>query len=591
MKLTPDGQAQINAAHEKLKQVRASKTVSFSKPAKMLRQEFVGLDKKVTPVKARYYQVQGIFHLLLMKRLILGDGTGIGKTFQALGALCYLWEKEPDNRVIVVSPKAALRQWESEIEKFTTGIKVFVASGSASECRKTYEEWAAHKGPDKAVLIVNYTRLMLDWDAGGGMRPDPADPKKKKQIYTPGLFNNITAKLSNIVVIYDEATAFKNTSTKTFQVCEALSHRASRCYGLTATLLKNNLMEGFSIFKVVVPWVFQTKTKFMDTYAITKLQTVSGGRKIPLIVGYRNLELFRLAIDPYFLGRSKHMVSDELPVLITKEIPCELSAAEDTKYTEALSGLLELGDGEMKDYEESKALVALIYCQQVVNSLSMLRFEGGDDITTGLFRDESVKVKTLGAKETALVELLTGELEGDKVIVYTRFESLVARLQTILKQEGIKSTRITGKESGEKRKVNQDVFQDADSDTKVIFITDAGSEAINLQTASGLIFYDAPWSWGNYVQTLGRPVRIGSVHNHVNVYHLVAERPREKRKDQKTIDHHVLEMLRGKKRLSDAVLGEAAVGALEFDKQTKSGTKELMRRLQGKGLGVEETDA
>jgi SNF2 family DNA or RNA helicase len=389
-----------------------------------------------------------------------------------------------------------------------------------------------------------------------------------------------------LVVIFDEATAFKNTSTKTFDVCQMLSVKSKRCYGLTATLLKNNLMEGYSIFRVVVPNVFSTKTKFMDTYAVVRQMPIKGGRMIPLVVGYKNLNLFRKVIDPYFLGRSKHMVSDELPTLITKEVICEMSPVEDRKYSEALSGILELGDGTTKEYEESKALVALIYCQQVVNSLSMLKFQGGDEILTGIFQDEVVKVEGMGAKEAALIELLTGELEGDKVIIYTRFESLVGRLQMLLKDEKIKSTRITGKESGDQRKINQDAFQDADSDTKVIFITDAGSEAINLQTASALIFFDAPWSWGNYVQTLGRPVRIGSVHNHVTVYHLIAERPRDKAKDRKTIDHHVLDSLRGKKRLSDAVLGEAAVGALTFDKE-KSGTKELVRRLQGK-VGVEE---
>ena len=590
MKLTPAAQAQINANYEKLKLVRASKTVSL-KPARMLRTEIVGIDKQVQPLKLRYYQSQGIYHLLMMRRLILGDATGIGKTLQALGALCYLWEKEPDNRVIVVAPKAALRQWESEIHKFTTGIKVFVVSGTASERESTYQQWATHTGPEKAVMILNYALLVRDWDAGGGMVPDPTDPKKKKQTYVPGLLSKITAGVTNIVTIYDEATAFKNPTTKTFQVCEALSHRASRCYGLTATLLKNNLMEGFSIFKVVVPWVFSTKTKFMDTFAVVKLMPIAGGRKIPLVIGYRNLELFRHAIDPYFIGRQKHMVSDELPVLVTKEVICELSPAEDRKYGEALSGILELGNGDVKDYEESKALVALIYCQQVVNSLAMLKYEGGEEIATGLaFEEETVKVGTMGGKESALVELLTSELEGEKVIVYTRFESLVGRLQALLKQAGVKSTRITGKESGEKRKVNQDAFQDPDSDTKVIFITDAGSEAINLQAASGLIFFDAPWSWGNYVQTLGRPIRIGSKHTCVNVYHLIAERPREKAKDRKTIDHHVLDQLRGKKKLSDAVLGEAALGALTFEKE-KAGAKELVRRLQGKGIGVEESDA
>jgi len=583
MKLTPAAQAQINATHEKLKQARASTTMTL-KPTPMLRTQIVGFDKQEQQLTLRNYQCQGIYHLLLMKRMVLGDGTGLGKTLQTLGALCYLWQKETENRVIVVSPKAALRQWESEIDRFTVGVKVFLVRGSPAQREATYKAWATHAGPDKPVLIINYHLLVRDWDAGGGMQQDPAHPANpKKKVYVAGLFNKITAELPAIVTIYDEATAFKTTSTKTFQVCEALSHRSHRSYGLTATLLKNNLMEGFAIFKVVVPWAFGTKTAFMDTFAVTRLQSMPGGRKVPLILGYRNLELFRQIIDPYFLGRPKHVVSDELPVLITKEITCELGTAEDRKYGEALSGILELGDGTVKDYEESKALVALIYCQQIVNSLAMLKFKEGDEIPVGMFGDdETLKVESMGAKESALVELLADELDGEKVIIYTRFESLVGRLQTLLTHAGIKSARITGKESGDKRKVNQDAFQDPDSPIKVIFITDAGSEAINLQAASSLIFFDAPWSWGNYVQILGRPVRIGSKHQSVVVYHLIAERPRERAKDRKTIDHHVLDLLRSKKRLSDAVLGEATVGALLFDRESKSGARNLIRKLQGK---------
>ncbi len=95
-----------------------------------------------------------------------------------------------------------------------------------------------------------------------------------------------------------------------------------------------------------------------------------------------------------------------------------------------------------------------------------------------------------------------------------------------------------------------------------------------------MIFYDAPWSWGNYVQLLGRPIRIGSVHQHVVVYHIISERPRDKAKDRKTIDAYTLDILDSKKTLVDKVLGESAVGALEFEKG--SATKELVRKLQGK---------
>jgi hypothetical protein len=83
-----------------------------------------------------------------------------------------------------------------------------------------------------------------------------------------------------------------------------------------------------------------------------------------------------------------------------------------------------------------------------------------------------------------------------------------------------------------------------------------------------MIFYNSPWSWGNYVQLLGRPIRIGSPHQHVVAIHLVAERANKtSEKARKTIDHYTLEILQRKKSLIDKVLGESAVGALEFGRE------------------------
>jgi superfamily II DNA/RNA helicase len=219
----------------------------------------------------------------------------------------------------------------------------------------------------------------------------------------------------------------------------------------------------------------------------------------------------------------------------------------------------------------------------------MLKFREGDSIGENTldfnFDPKAHKIVGLGAKEQALVDLLTGELEDEKIVVYTRFESLVGRLQAILKKERIKSTRITGKENDAVRRANQESFQKPDSDVRVIFITDAGSEAINLQTAIGMIFYDAPWSWGNYIQILGRIIRIGSPHKGVLAFHLVTERPKQEKDDRKTIDHHVLTLLRRKKGFIDKVLGEGAVGALKFDK-SDTDLQSLVQAMQGRSAGV-----
>jgi SNF2 family DNA or RNA helicase len=144
-----------------------------------------------------------------------------------------------------------------------------------------------------------------------------------------------------------------------------------------------------------------------------------------------------------------------------------------------------------------------------------------------------------------------------------------------LAKHGIKSVRVTGSEDGEARKKAMLDFQDPDNDTQVIWITMAGGDAINLQTAKALVFYDTPWSAGDYLQVLGRMIRIGSNHDRVFALHLVC-------KD--TIDERVQEVRRKKMKLVESVLGQRVKGegGQEADQtyDTTSEVKDLFDALR-----------
>ena len=469
-------------------------------------------------------------------------------TCQAIAAMCYIWEKDPTYKVMVICPKSAIRQWASEVDRFADGVKTFVSMGTPKQREQAIRAWAAFDGP--AILVTNYHGLVKDWDAGMAKEevPEGSAPGTVGRT-SKGLLDGITANMPNLLVTFDEATAFKAPSTKTAQVCRFLSDRAKRVWGLTATLLKNNLIEGFGIYQVIRPGTFGSKSKFLSEYCDVEMQRIKGGGKIPVVKGYRNLAHFRETIEPYFYGRNKHEVATDLPTLQTKEVVCEMSKEEEVKYQEALSGVFEVL-GTTKDYKETKALTSLIYLQEVCDSVALV--------------DDTFKGRS--AKESGLLDLITGEFEEEKIIVYTKYERMVTRLTEILKSEGIPSVRITGKESDKERKKAQDSFQDLKSKVRVVFITDAGSEAINLQAAGALVFYDAPWSWGAYVQILGRMIRIGSMHQNVYAVHLVAERPGKTAKQKESLDHKVLKALRRKKGLIDQILGESAQGALRFER-------------------------
>jgi SNF2 family DNA or RNA helicase len=495
----------------RLKQIRESKDLAL-KPIKYLRTHFDHFGQS-RELKLRYYQVQAILHLAVCPRFVLGDDTGTGKSLMTIAALCSIWEKDPTKKVVLLTTKSATGQWVSEFHKFTEGITPFFCKGTPAQRTKTRDAFRAHEGP--AVLIMGYRAAVQD--------------------FTP------MQDWENGVLVADECSAFKNDKSRVHQVVHFLAQKASHVWGLSATIIKNALMEGWAIYKIIVPGLLPAKTKFLQNFCITKMQPIGGGRKIPVVVGYPPgcIKQFREIIEPYFLGRAKFEVAADLPVLEQKTIEVQLTDEQEKLYADALNGLLEVGGVD----KEVTKLTAVTYCQQVVNHPCLVEAEGDS------------------GKEEALLDLLSegeepGELAGEKVIVFTRFRKYVDHLEKVLASKKIKCVRITGAETKtEDRLKAMETFQNPNSGVNVILITMAASDAINLQAAKALVFYDAPFSAGDYLQILGRMIRIGSEHDRVYAIHILSRSGRAK-----TIDHRVMEILSKKMKLVEEVLGKRIKG-------------------------------
>jgi SNF2 family DNA or RNA helicase len=503
--------ARLKAAYSRLKQLRKRTDLKL-KSTELLKETFTDFDGNEKQLKIRYYQVQGILHLVSMNRFLLGDDTGIGKTIQSITALCYVWAKAPNTKVIVLTNKSVVGQWALEFDKFCEPgeISVITCVGSPAKRELIYEEFDKTTGP--SVLILGYATARRDI----------------KQLL----------KYKDYILITDEATAYKNPQTQTYQTVRHMANEASRVWALTATLIKNNLIEGYGIYSVVVPGLFpKSKAAFMNQYCITRLQPIKGGRRsIPVIVGYRKeqIELFKMKIDPYFLSRAKQDVASELPVLTIKTDKVGMTKQQAAKYQEALDGLLEID--QTNEEKETTKLTALIYCQQIVDHPDLIECDGKSE------------------KMDRLFEMLTeGDLADEKVIVFSRFRKMVDLLEKTAhsKKYKMNTVRITGAENEEERKAAITKFQDPDSDVRVAWITTAAAEGVNLQAAKAMIFYDSPWSAGDYIQILGRMIRIGSTHDRCYAIHLVAKG---------TIDEKVMAVLKKKMKLIEAVMGKRLKG-------------------------------
>jgi SNF2 family DNA or RNA helicase len=532
----------VPSCYPQLVNLRQSKTASF-KGNKYLKET----------TKLRYYQVIGSLHMMMLERMVLGDGTGLGKTIQSIAAYTWLLDSDPTLKMLIVTPKSAMHQWAEEFDKFTQGITVRVITAEYKpEGSKKLEGFEArqvqYKEFKENVLVINYDPLVNEYEF-------------VKSLLVP-----------NYMVILDEVTAVKNRKAQRSFACKLLTETAKRVYGLSATIIKNGLEEVFGIYDVVVPGLFGNVTKFRKDYCVQelmKLRINGKERRIPKTVGYKNLANFKQVLDPYLLVRKKEAVASELPKLISRKVILDMLPEQKELYRQALSGILyeekvkqeyfeitdairngQTDDKTQKRFLELKEkydqfmttegkkkgkLAALTYCQMISNGPQLLN------------------IKSESSKELEFERLMKEELANEKVILFTRFKSGIPYLEVICERNHIQYAKITGDVTSGDRLKAQHLFQD--TACPLIFITTAGSAALNLQSASVIILYDTPWSYGDLVQTLGRAQRIGSLQDHILVIHFI---------NKGTIDVRVMSKVSSKKNLSDEVLGDTAVGALDF---------------------------
>jgi len=556
--------------YKNLEKIRNSKTIKL-KPNKYLKPE----------VQLRYYQTIGVANMYMMKRTVLGDETGTGKTLQAIGTYTSLLLDKPEQKMIVVCPSSAMYQWASEFNKFCQGITTQVVESENIKVNgKTLKSFDSREyqfnlflNENKNVVIFNYNTMKTD-------------------------FHIISEMLSTgkYMVVFDEATAFKNHKSQTYLYAKKISELTDRVYALSATIIKNNLLEAWSIYKVLLPNLFGSIEHFTKTYCLVEIKQLwkgrgRRGRKIKKIVGYKNLDHFKKTIYPFFLGRKKADIASDLPEIISQEVITKMDEKQTELYEDVVKGFLDFNkfslhnfqlfldgeDGEsLEDINKTKyidKLTALIYCQQISNSPHTLGFN------------------TLSSKEEELIRRLSNELAGEKVVIYSRFKKMVDRLEDLIKTKiKVECTKITGDIKSRQREENKNRFNES-QDCNIILINSAAKEAMNLQSSGYLIFFDMPFSYGDFLQIIGRIHRIGSPHEKIMLLYMI---------NKDTVDEKVMKILTSKKDLFDKVLGDSAKGALRPDEERGSIVNTIFEQVLeeaenlnknlglnlGKGLGL-----
>lgn len=518
--------------------------------------------------KLKNYQTQAVAHLMLMPRMIVADAVGLGKTITAIAGIAYHANKNPNLKVLIITTKSVARQFHKEILKFSTVTSHVIQDkwdeGSSPHERRMSQVkwWLSKEGP--TVLVAKYSSLIGRRKKYDGPVDDNGDPvgDKGRELISQEMQDFLQLlskhKREDLLVVFDECHKLKNPQAGTRLAMMQVQSRCSRCWGLSASLIKNGADEMYAVLSALGIRPFRSLDAFKDEFCVYRMVKM-GFRHIPQLMGYKKMDVFKRTVRPFIYGRSQRQVKEPLPRLTTKFLEMDL----DDKQYKLLTRDIPNGDyllppsikkiaGQvaLTDRDPSNRMTMLSVYQLVANHPCLLE----------AFDQEKLFTKTLSPKEEALFDLLEGDLAGEKVIVFTKYKTWINRLEHLIKEKGMggrKFLRITGDENETQREKAKELFQDPDSGYDLIVINSAAMEGVNLQQAAHMICLDLPWSWGDLIQLVGRMLRLASPHSACTLHCMVMKG---------TVDEYTVATLIGKKGVFEAILGEShSAGLLESE--------------------------
>lgn len=120
------------------------------------------------------------------------------------------------------------------------------------------------------------------------------------------------------------------------------------------------------------------------------------------------------------------------------------------------------------------------------------------------------KSKAVSPKiDWVIKKILKDVSENKKVLVYSAWlESGIKIIKDILKTKGVYTSEVSGKISGKDKQYEVKKFNDGKS--KVLLISSAGAEGLNLKETRSVIILEPYWNDSRIQQVIGRAVRYGS---------------------------------------------------------------------------------
>lgn len=446
-------------------------------------------------IELKPHQKTAIQFCMENSNALISYAPGLGKSLISIAVGFKLLKRDYLDKMIYVVTKSSLIEVQGEFRRFTDVDPVICDSG---------DKFINFLESSQKICLIQYNwveKFFFD-----RVSVQLTKDKVLNRSYSKSRGSKIEELLSRLRcgLSLDEVHQVKNPKSNMSKVLLEFRKFFRRIYGYTGTPITRNLDDLYHVVNFIKEGLLGPYINFRYRYMEIEQVSIGRGRKIPKIIGYRNLSELNSRLSGVVLTYfpKSNIVYDKR----------EFEIKDVNSYMLAAKGVLGVSEGSPREYSSR-----LIDLQYVVN------------------RDEGKKIEFLKVLDETL---------NKGIIVYCAFYESVKIVQEILDNRNIPNRLICGRDESEERKMERDWFNQS-PEGKVLIITSAGSESINLQSTSNFLFFDIPFGIGKFIQSLGRIVRMNSKFNEFHILFLIA-------KD--CIDEYKYEYLSQNKELMEKVL-------------------------------------
>ena len=471
-------------------------------------------------------------------RFMLADEVGMGKTIEAGLVLKEKKLRGEVKRILLVVPKSAMLQWQSEMKEHFAENFFIYDSDLITSMAKTFASFDAE---EELNFWRQHNQIIVSIDALKPIESRQGWSQERVDAYNKYRLEMVVNADFDMVII-DEAHRMggSSTSVSRFKMAEVLCNAVPNLLLLTATPHRGKsdhfrrllqLMdadafsgEGMPCIEDIQPYVMRSEKRFAVDYDGKKLFNERTTVRLDVLLDplrhAAQIALYDHITDYVRIcfGRAKSAKRNATGLVMVM-LQKLASSSTDAILSALRTRLYRLENGEDEDNLEGYGLDGSLDYEDdeldvgdysVEHTSSGLKTE--IEMLQKLVEEaEQCRATETDAKATALMEKIyslrsSGIEANNKVLVFTEFRQTQDFLIRVLNEQGLKCEKVNGSMSMEERHRALVNFRD---EADVLVATDAAGESLNVQFCHIVFNYDLPWNPMALEQRIGRVDRIG----------------------------------------------------------------------------------